>query len=156
MIQVGEPAPDFTARATDGRTLHLAELRGRPVVLYFFPKAFTPGCTAETRAFRDNYPELRALGAEVIGVSIDDLDTQCRFAGAQQVTFPMVGDRDRSISRAYGVLWPIVPVDKRVTFVIDEAGLVAAVFRHELQVLRHLDDVFHFLRKRREHTPPPR
>jgi len=151
MIAVGQPAPDFTARTTDGRTLTLSSLRGRAVVLYFYPRAFTPGCTTETLLFRDNHEELRALGAEVIGISVDDLETQCRFAGTHGVTFPLVGDRDRSISRAYGVLWPIFPVDKRVTFVVDEAGIVRATFRHELQVSRHLDDVVRFLRNRRDH-----
>jgi peroxiredoxin Q/BCP len=102
----------------------------------------------ETRLFRDNYDELRALGAEVIGISVDDLATQCRFAASLAVKFPLCSDRDRTISRAYGVLWPIVPIDKRVTFILDEEGVVRAVFRHEVQVMKHLDNVVGFLRRR--------
>jgi thioredoxin-dependent peroxiredoxin len=149
MIGVGERAPDFEARATDGRELRLSDFRGQPVVLYFFPKAFTPGCTTETNRFRDNYTEIRELGAEVIGVSTDGFEDQCQFAAARGVQFPMIGDTDRRISRAYGVLWPLFNLDKRVTFVIDEQGIVRARFHHEFQVLRHLDDVFAFLRDRK-------
>jgi len=150
MVRVGDPAPEFTATGSDGRVFALGERRGRVVVVYFFPKAFTPGCTSETKSFRDNYDELRGLGADVVGVSCDDVQTQCRFADKHGVKFPLIGDPDRAISRAYGVLWPIVPLDKRVTVVVDEDGLVAAVFRHEFQVSKHLDDVMHFLKKRRE------
>jgi peroxiredoxin len=149
MLKAGDRAPDFTARTTDGGVLSLATKRGRWVVLYFYPKAFTPGCTTETRLFRDNYADLTAQGAEVVGVSLDDYETQCRFAGAEKVTFPLIADEDKSISRAFGVLWPLVPVDKRVTFVIDPQGMVRAVFRHEFQVLKHLDDVNAFLKKQR-------
>lgn len=147
MLKVGEKAPDFTAQTSDGKTLTLSSLRGQKVVLYFFPKAFTPGCTAQARQFRDNYPELKALGAEVMGVSTDDSRTQCDFAAENNVSFPLIGDRGATISRAYGVLWPLIGVDRRVTFVLDEDGVVRAVFRHELQVLRHLDDVVSFLRR---------
>lgn len=147
MLKVGQPAPEFDALSTTGNHVSLRALRGRKVVLYFYPKAFTPGCTAESRKFRDNYDELRALGAEVVGVSIDEHQTQCDFAAKNELRFPLVGDRDKSISRAYGVLWPGLPFDKRVTFIIGEDGVIKAVFRHELQVSKHLDDVLHFLQK---------
>jgi peroxiredoxin Q/BCP len=150
LIAVGQHAPDFSAAASDGRTITLSAMRGRAVVLYFYPKSFTPGCTTEARLFRDNHHEIQALGAEVIGVSIDDLETQCRFAATHRLGFPLCTDRNRAISRAYGVLWPVVPVDKRVTFIIDEEGVVRAVFRHEFQVVKHLDDVVHFLKARRK------
>jgi len=149
MIGIGERAPEFSARANDGRQLRLAEFRGRPVVLYFFPKVFTPGCTAETVRFRDNYSDIQSLGAEVIGVSTDGFEEQCRFARVKEVTFPMLSDADRAISRAYGVLWPLIERDKRVTFVIDAEGIVRARFHHEFQVSKHLDDVLAFLRAAR-------
>jgi peroxiredoxin Q/BCP len=154
VIKVGDPAPDFEASASGGRTVSLGPLRGRVVIIYFYPKSFTPGCTAETRLFRDNYDDLRALGAEVIGISTDNLDTQCRFSEKHQVSFPIVSDADRTISLAYGVLWPLMSVDKRVTVVVDEEGIVRAVFRHELQVIKHLDDVVGFLRKYRDRQSP--
>jgi len=147
MLKIGETAPAFTGQATDGRTIRTDELKGRWLVVYFYPKAFTPGCTTETRLFRDNYPELKALGAEVIGVSVDDLQTQCKFADDNRVTFPLVADPDKRISRSFGVLWPIISIDKRITFVIDPAGIVRGVFRHEVQISKHLDDVLAFLKK---------
>jgi peroxiredoxin Q/BCP len=148
LLKVGDLAPDFTAGAQDGRNVALRELRGKKVVLYFYPKAFTPLCTRETIRFRDNYDDLRALGAEVIGISVDDVDTQCRFAERTDVRFPILADATKEISRSYGVLRSLLPFDRRVTFIVDEQGCVAAVFQHEFQVSRHLDDVMWFLRRR--------
>jgi len=157
VLRVGERAPEFTARTTQGRTLSLAELLGRYVVIYFFPKAFTPGCIKETTRFRDAYPDLKRLGAEVVGVSVDDHETQCEFATAQNVGFPMIGDGEREVSRLYGVARPFLRLDKRVTYVIDREGIIRGVFQHEFQVSRHLDDVLHLLEKlvKEEGKPGP-
>jgi peroxiredoxin Q/BCP len=149
MLKVGDKAPEFEARTTDNRVLRLSSLRGRPVILYFFPKAFTLGCTIETKRFRDKYDDLKAFGAEVIGISADDIERQCQFAKAQGATFPMVGDPDRVISRAYDVLRPLFGNGKRITYLVDEQGNIEAVFHHELQVTRHIDDVLRALRERR-------
>jgi peroxiredoxin len=149
MVKVGDPAPNFSARATSGALVTLSSLHGRPVVIYFFPKAFTMGCTIETRQFRDNYAELSRLGAEVIGISPDKFDQQCRFAVDNKLPFPLVGDEDKRICEAYGVLWPLIKLPQRITFVVDEQGVVQAVFHHEVQISRHLDDVLHFLEKRK-------
>jgi peroxiredoxin len=148
MLSVGDRAPDFTALATDGQMLVLSQLRGRPVVIYFFPHAFTPGCTMETRRFRDNYDDLHRLGVEVIGISTDDHEKQCRFAQAEKVKFPLIGDKGAEIQALFGVKRPILSSNRRVTYVIDEEGLIAAVFHHEFQVLRHMDDVRKFFEKR--------
>lgn len=154
MLDVGATAPDFESESFDGRRVRLAELRGKPVVLYFFPKAFTPLCTVETRRFRDNYPELTAMGAEVVGVSTDTLETQCEFARRQEVSFPLLADPDRRISAAYGVLWPLLSRARRVTFIISETGTVEVVLWHEFQVSKHLDDVLRYLRKRPAGSQP--
>ncbi len=154
MLAVGAVAPEFEAQSSDGRTLRLSELRGRAVVLYFFPKAFTPICTVETQRFRDNRADLVALGAEVVGVSVDELSVQCEFGRAQKVTFPLLADPLRRIATAYGVLWPLVGRASRVTFVIDEQGIVEHVSWHEFQVSKHLDDVLAHLRKRRRPAAP--
>jgi thioredoxin-dependent peroxiredoxin len=147
MVKVGDHAPNFVARAQDGKVIRLEELRGRFVVLYFFPKAFTPGCTKEAARFRDAYPDLQALGAEVIGVSTDDDKTMCDFAGKMKVTFPMLADGNRLVTAMYGVKWPLIGMAKRVTFLIDPEGVVQAVFHHEFQVSKHLDDVLHALER---------
>ncbi len=146
MLKVGAQAPAFTARSSDGRVVSLGALSGRRLIVYFFHKAFTPNCTIETKGFRDNYPELRELGFEVIGISTDREDTQCRFATAHGVTFPMVGDLDLAITNAYDVKWPLIPFSRRVAYVLDEKHQIAAVFRHEFQANRHLDEVLRFAR----------
>ena len=147
MLQPGERAPEFHALTTTGVRVDLDAFAGKWLVLYFFPKAFTPGCTAEARRFRDNFPDIQALGGEVLGVSHDDHATQCDFAKAVAVTFPLVADADRKIARAYGVSRALLPFDKRVTYVIDSQRTVRAVFHHEFQVNKHLDDVLQFLQR---------
>lgn len=145
MIQVGDPAPDFQATDCQGRPVSLAALRGKRVVLFFFPKAFTIGCTLEVRAFRDNQARIEALGAELVGVSVDSVATQCAFATQESIHFALVGDEQRRISQSYDVLWPVLKVDRRVTFIIDPSGRVESIIRHEVRVYRHLDDVLRYL-----------
>jgi peroxiredoxin len=148
VLPIGAVAPEFEGESSDGRRVRLMDLRGKAVVLYFFPKAFTPICTVETRRFRDNYADLTALGAEVIGVSTDELHVQCEFGRKQSVNFPLLADADRRIAGAYGVLWPLVPRARRVTFVIGEDGVIELVAWHEFQVSKHLDEVLHHLQKK--------
>lgn len=126
MLTVGELAPDFTFRTTDGSTRSLSSFRGRPVILYFFPKANTTGCTIETRGFAERYPSLQRAGIELIGVSVDSLETQAAFAEKCGTGFPMVGDPTKEIARKYGVLG-LLGVTKRVTFFLDAEGRVRDV-----------------------------
>jgi peroxiredoxin len=147
MLSVGASAPPITARAVDGKILSLRELLGRPLIVYFFHKAFTPNCTIETKGFRDNYGELSELGFEVIGISTDSMETQCRFASRHGVSYPMIGDETRAIARAYDVLWPLIPFARRVAYVLDRNHTIVAVFRHEFQASRHLDEVLRFARE---------
>lgn len=142
-------APAFRAPSSLGREVSLEEYRGKHVVLYFYPRSFTPGCTIETIGFRDATEELRALGAEIVGVSADPLDTQCSFAGKYGATFPILSDLDRSIAKAYGVTYPFIDRGKRVTFVIDGEGYIVARFRHELLFKKHIEDAIAFMKSRR-------
>ncbi|WP_426750595.1 peroxiredoxin [Myxococcus sp. Y35] len=146
MPSVGDIAPDFTATDCQGAPVRLSALRGRRVVLFFFPKAFTLGCTIENRAFRDNHELLRGLGAELVGVSVDTQRTQCEFAKEEGIHFALLGDSDRTISRAYDALWPVLNVDRRITFIIGPDGRIEEIIRHEVRVYRHLDDVLRYLR----------
>lgn len=148
MLAVGAVAPEFEAPSSDGRALRLSDYRGKALVLYFFPKAFTPLCALETRRFRDNHADIRALGAEVLGVSSDALDVQCEFGRRQALEFPLLADPERRISRAYGVLWPMFGRARRVTFVIDEGGRIELICWHEFQVSKHLDEVLLHLQRR--------
>ena len=154
MLKVGDHAPSFEAKATDGRTLSTASLRGKPFVLYFFPKAFTTGCTIETKRFRDSYPAIQARGTEVIGVSTDDHETQCQFATSAEASFPMIGDKSKDLCRKFGVLWPILGMSRRVTFVVDAEGVIRGVFAHEIRVEQHIADVLALLESLPKPTPP--
>jgi len=142
MLNAGDLAPDFEAVDCTGSTVRLRDYRGqKKVVLFFFPRAFTPACTLEVRNFRDNYSRITALNAELIGVSVDRSDRNCKFAQAEGLQFRLIGDESRVISERYGVIWPVLRIDRRATFVISEAGVVEDVIHHEIQVYRHLEDV---------------
>ncbi len=131
MVQEGEPAPDFTLNADSGETVSLSELRGRTVVLYFYPKDDTPGCTTQACGLRDVYGEIQDRGATVLGVSPDSEASHVKFRDKYGLPFPLLADPEHEVAELYGV-W----VEKnnygkksmgikRSTFVIDEAGNVA-------------------------------
>lgn len=123
MIAVGDEAPDFEGTTQTGERLRLASLRGAPVVLYFFPRASSPGCTREAVGFARLDPALRARGARVVGVSVDPIERQARFVRTCSLPFPLVADADGTISRTFGVLG-LLGLAKRVTFLLDERGRV--------------------------------
>lgn len=153
---VGEFAPSFEGITHLGERITLESYRGRYLVLYFYMKAFSPNCLQQARVFRDNHSELRALGAEVVGVSIDDPDRQCSFARKTGVTFPLVADVDRRISELYGAARSWLPLDRRITFLIDPDGIVRFRFQHQFQISTHLDNVVGTLRELVERVPATR
>ncbi|HXW66322.1 MAG TPA: peroxiredoxin [Thermoplasmata archaeon] len=126
MVAIGETAPDFTAPNFDGRPFHLAGLRGAPVVLYFYPRADTPGCTIEAKGFRDVYGEFQAKKVNVVGVSIDDCPAQKAFRDKYGLPFPLIADTSKDVAGRYGVLGPRGSA-RRVTFLIDAGGRVIDV-----------------------------
>jgi thioredoxin-dependent peroxiredoxin len=126
MLAVGAEAPAFTGVTQSGRSFSLASLRGTPVVLYFYPKANTMGCTVETKGFAEHYAEIRNAGFEVVGVSVDSIDTQRGFAEKCGAAFPLIADRDKSIARQYGVLG-LLGIAKRVTFFLGPDGRIADI-----------------------------
>ena len=140
MVTIGSTAPDFTAKTSNGTEITLSSLRGKPIVLYFYPKAFTPGCTLESKRFRDVYPQVKELGAEIVGVSHDALEDQYRFSESIDLPFMLVPDPERKIIDAYGVAWPIIKMAKRVTFLIDHDFKIASFSQHELLISRHAED----------------
>ena len=145
-LEVGRPAPDFSAPDETGRTVRLADLRGKKVVLYFYPKDDTPGCTKEACSFRDGASELRALGAVVYGVSIDSVESHRRFKQKYHLTFPLLSDAEKRLVSAYGV-WKEKSLYgrtflgiERTTVLIDEQGRIAKVFP-KVKVDGHFDEV---------------
>jgi thioredoxin-dependent peroxiredoxin len=126
MVAVGEMAPDFEAPNQEGTPFKLSSLRGAPVVLYFYPKADTPGCTTESKGFRDRYDEFRARKVHVVGVSTDDCPEQKAFAQKYGLPFPLIADRTKAVATRYGVLGPRGNA-RRVSFFIDPNGKVLEV-----------------------------
>lgn len=146
MVSAGDPAPDFTAESTMGR-ITLSEYRGKKgVVLYFYVRDMTPGCTVQSVGMKDSVERIRALGAEVIGVSIDDLDSHRRFASKYGLNFPLVSDPDGAISKAYGVFNEERRRARRVTFVIDRDGIIRHVM-NRVDVEKHADDIINILER---------
>jgi thioredoxin-dependent peroxiredoxin len=138
-IAAGDEAPDFALPDARGETVRLSDFRGRkPVVLYFYPKDDTPGCTKEACAFRDAYEDFGAAGAEVIGVSADDAAAHQRFAEKHRLPFRLLSDRDGAVRKRYGVPATLGLLPGRVTFVIDREGRVRHVFNSQLQAERHV------------------
>jgi peroxiredoxin Q/BCP len=147
MLKPGDVAPDFVAVDCRGHSVSLSEFRGKKkIVLFFFPRAFTPACTLEVRTFRDHHARILAAGAELIGVSVDRSEKNCRFAEAEGLQFRLIGDESRVLSEKYGVVWPLLKIDRRATFVINEQGIIDEVIHHEVKVYRHLEDVLERLR----------
>jgi peroxiredoxin Q/BCP len=149
-IEEGRDAPDFTLRGDDGKEVRLSALRGKPVVLYFYPKDDTPGCTREACSFRDRKPELAAHGAVVLGVSPDDVASHGRFRDKYGLNFPLLADPGHKVAETYGAWREKTLYGKksvgiqRSTFLIDSAGKVRRVWKrvdvdgHDAQVLAAL------------------
>jgi len=138
-IRAGERAPDFELPDAQGRPVRLADFRGRKaVVVYFYPKDDTPGCTKEGCAFRDAYQDFQAAGAEVIGVSSDSGESHARFATKYRLPFLLLSDRTGEVRKRYGVPSTLGLLPGRVTFVIDRDGVVRHVFNSQLQAERHV------------------
>ena len=128
-LKEGQPAPAISAQDQAGRTITLSEFKGHAnVVLYFYPKDDTPGCTKEACAFRDGYAEIQKTGAVILGVSADDVKSHKAFAEKFHLPFSLLADPDRKIIDAFGVRMPVFGIAKRVTFVIDKQGIVRKVF----------------------------
>jgi peroxiredoxin Q/BCP len=142
MVSVGDKAPEFSGKMGDGGLFRLKDYAGRRhVVLYFFPKDFTPGCTKEACSFRDHRREVAALDAEIVGVSFDSAERHAQFAEKYQLPFPLVSDSDGKIAAQFGVarLGGWLPT-RRVTFVIDKSGVVRAAIHSELSMDKHVDE----------------
>ena len=134
LLEVGDPAPDFKTADQDGERISLKDLRGRKVVLYFYPKDDTPGCTKEACSFRDGFSKFRKRKIEVLGVSADDEKSHKKFAEKYDLPFRLLADTDKEIVRNYGV-WGEKSLYgrkfmgiNRVTYVIDEKGKIAGVW----------------------------
>ena len=146
-LKVGDPAPDFSLPSTAGTTISLSGLKGKKVVLYFYPKDDTPGCTKEACGFRDSIDDLTKANVTILGVSADDIDSHKQFVSKYDLNFPLLSDQDKSVSIAYGAWGEKTLYGKtsigmnRLTFLMNEDGKLAKIWRkvkpdiHAQQVL---------------------
>ncbi len=147
-VQVGERAPAFTLPNQSGTPVNLADLLGqKPIVLYFYPKDDTPGCTAESCAFRDNYEIFQEAGAEVIGISADTPPSHQQFATKYRLPFTLLSDRDNRVRKLYGVPATLFFLPGRVTYVIDRQGIVRHIFNSQLDFNAHVQESLTALRR---------
>jgi peroxiredoxin Q/BCP len=153
MLEPGQTAPDFTLPDQDGRQVTLSDLRGETIVLYFYPRADTPGCTTQACGIRDRGPDYEATGARVIGVSPDEPAALEKFAAKYGLDFTLLADPDHAVAEAYGAWGEKSMYGKkymgilRTTFIVDSDGKVARVFpkvqpkKHDALVLKALDEL---------------
>jgi peroxiredoxin Q/BCP len=135
-LKVGDAAPAFAGRTSDGNTVSLGDYAGKKLVLYFYPKDDTPGCTRQACSLRDYNAEIRARGAEILGVSTQDEHSHQRFSSKHRLNFPLLADTDRVVSKAYGAIGGggllgmainLLGLAQRITFIIDEQGRIAHI-----------------------------
>jgi peroxiredoxin Q/BCP len=145
-LKVGQKAPDFTVTNDAGQKVKLSDFKGKKIVLYFYPKDDTPGCTAEACAFRDGIEEINSRGAVVLGVSTDSVESHKKFKNKFDLNFPLLADADKKIVEAYGT-WKEKSMygkkymgTERTTFIIDEQGKITHIFP-KVKVDQHYDQV---------------
>ncbi len=151
-LEVGQKAPDFTLPSQQGGTIELSALQGQWVVLYFYPRDNTPGCTLEAKAFQHNIDEFTEHNAVVLGVSTDNVDSHCKFAEKYSLNFHLLADEDHEVAEKYGVWVQKSMMGRkymgiqRATFLIDDSGILAEIWPkvspagHAKAVLRALQD----------------
>lgn len=145
-LKVGDPAPSFELRDQNGEIHRLADYRGQWLVLYFYPKDDTPGCTTEACAFRDEFVVLKQMDVVLMGVSLDDVESHREFAGKYHLPFPLLSDPKGEVAHSYGSLWRLGPIRfaKRHTFIIDPEGSIVKIYR-SVSPKQHGGEIIHDL-----------
>jgi peroxiredoxin Q/BCP len=146
-VQIGDKAPDFSLPNQAGEIVHLSDFLGKSaIILYFYPKDNTGGCTAEACSFRDNYEVFKEAGAEVIGVSADSIESHQNFARKNRLPFVLLSDKSGDARKSYGVPATFGLLPGRVTYVIDQEGTVRHIFSSQFTPLKHIDEALQTLK----------
>ncbi len=140
-VKIGDRAPDFTLDSQSGDKVRLKDFIGKKIiVLYFYPKDGTPGCTAEACSFRDNYDVFKQAGAEVIGISSDAVESHSAFVLKYNLQFILLSDKDQTVRKLYGVPSTLGLLPGRVTYIIDKKGIVRHVFSSQFNATKHISE----------------
>ena len=154
-VQIGDRAPEFTLPDQDGKPASLADLLAQgPLVLYFYPKDDTPGCTVEACSFRDEHQAFADAGARVVGVSSDDVESHRRFAEKCRIPFRLLSDQRGELRARFGVPRTLGLIDGRVTYVIDSKGIVRHRFDSLLRARKHVEEALRLVRAMKAERPP--
>jgi peroxiredoxin Q/BCP len=146
-VKVGDAAPDFTLPNQSGELFSLSSLLGKKsIVLYFYPKDFSRGCTAEACAFRDSYEAFKQAGAEVVGVSSQSVESHDKFASLYKLPFILLSDEDQRVRKLYGVPTTLGVLPGRVTYVIDKKGTVRYIFNSQFNPTKHIEEALAILK----------
>ncbi len=146
-LAVGDKAPDFVLPDQSNHPIHFADLLGRgAIVLFFYPKDYSAGCTAEVCSFRDSYEAFKEAGATVIGVSGDSTESHEGFVQRHRLPFILLGDADGAVQKQYGVEKTFGILSVRVNYIIDQQGIVRHIFSSQLNIDRHIKDALHVIR----------
>jgi thioredoxin-dependent peroxiredoxin len=148
-VKVGSVAPNFTLLSQSGKMMSLKDFLGKPVVLFFYPKDDTPGCTKEVCAFRDDYEEFGKLDAEVIGISSDSVESHRSFAEKHNLSFTLLSDEGAKVRKLYRVPNTLGLFPGRVTYVIDREGSVRNIFSSQISVENHVEEALKALKSTR-------
>jgi thioredoxin-dependent peroxiredoxin len=146
-IKVGDAAPAFQLSDQSGNQVSLENFRGKPLVLYFYPKDDTPGCTVESCAFRDQYEVFQSAGAAVVGISGDSPESHQKFASKHQLPFTLLSDPGDKVRKAFGATTAFGLIPGRITYVIDGAGVVRYLFDSMLNFKAHVDEALKALKQ---------
>jgi len=147
MIKVGDKIPEFELPDMDGRIFSSAELKGRFAVIFFFPKAFTPGCTSEVCSFRDNLHIFQKYDVVLIGISGDNPQTQKKFAQTYNLPYKLLCDTDGKVRKLFGVGKTLGIIPQRVTFVIDKQGTIIDIVNSQFLIKKHIERAIETIRK---------
>ncbi len=147
-LNVGDEAPDFSLISNRDQHFRLSELRGRKnIVLYFYPKDETVGCTREACSFRDNYEQFVQMGAEVVGISSDSVESHKSFAENHRLPFTLLSDQKKQIRKLYGANGTLSLFPGRITFIIDKKGIIRHIFSSHLQPTKHIQEALNILKE---------
>ena len=140
-LKIGNRAPDFTLPSSEGEMFRLSENLGEGIILYFYPKDFTGGCTAEACSFRDEIEHFEDLDIRVVGISTDDVDVHNRFINKYNLPFTLLSDTDGTVSKTYDSLIPFIGLSKRVTYLIDSEQKIVQIYNNALMAKNHIKEM---------------
>jgi len=146
-VKVGDRAPEFTLQSSEGVSISLSEIIGpKNIVLYFYPKDESYGCTKQACSFRDSYEVFKDLGAEIIGISSDDVQSHQSFIQRHRLPFILLSDVDNNVRKLYGVVSTFGLIPGRVTYIIDKEGIIRYIFSSQMQTQKHIDEALRILK----------